>query len=72
MTETIQSHRYNPCKGCPDRYIACSDHCQKPEFLKWKDEQALIRKNRKAYHSSSWQHPESTQKTKFGPRTRKN
>lgn len=25
--------RHAPCKGCPDRYPACSDHCQKPEFL---------------------------------------
>ena len=25
-----------PCRGCPDRYTACSDRCRKPEFLSWK------------------------------------
>lgn len=39
----------NPCFGCPDRYTACSDHCQKPEFLAWKAEQERIKKNRRAY-----------------------
>lgn len=47
MTGTIHNHRYNPCQGCPDRYQACSDHCQKPDFLTWKAEQAKIRENRK-------------------------
>ena len=32
-----------PCQGCPDRYLACSDHCTKPEFIAWKEEQARIR-----------------------------
>lgn len=59
MTGTITSERYNPCKGCPDRYRACSDHCKKPEYLKWKAEQETIRKNRKNYMSNStpiWKH----------------
>lgn len=46
MTETIRSGRYNPCRGCPDRYTACSDHCKKPEYIAWKEEQAKIRKAR--------------------------
>lgn len=46
MTETLSSNRYNPCKGCPDRYPACSAHCKKPEYLDWKEEQAAIKRNR--------------------------
>ena len=38
--------RKTPCQGCPDRYTACSDHCKKPEFLAWKEEQETIRRNR--------------------------
>lgn len=37
-----------PCKGCPDRYTACSDHCQKPEFLKWREKLETVRTNRQA------------------------
>ena len=49
MTETIFNGRYNPRKGCQDRYPACSDHCQKPEFLAWKEEQAKIKEARRNY-----------------------
>lgn len=35
-----------PCKGCPDREYACSDHCQKPEYIKWRDLMDTIRHNR--------------------------
>lgn len=56
MTETISSARYNPRKGCPDRYPACSDHCKKPAFLEWKAEQEKIRQNRKRYNSPIWKH----------------
>ena len=35
-----------PCKGCPERYTACSDHCQLPEFLAWKENMETIRRNR--------------------------
>ena len=59
MTETIRGQRYNPCKGCPDRYTACSDHCQKPEYLAWKEEQAKIRKAKQAYYSPAWTHAET-------------
>ena len=58
MTETFRNERYNPCNGCPDRYIACSDHCSKPSFLAWKEEQAKIRAARKAYYSPVWAHEE--------------
>lgn len=71
MTETIRNQRYNPCKGCPDRYPACSGHCQKPAFLEWKAEQEKIRQARKAYMPPKWKHDEPTQKTKFGPRRKK-
>ena len=54
MTETIRSKRPGPCKDCPDRYYACSDHCRKPVYLAWKEEQAKIRKARQAYHQPSW------------------
>lgn len=54
MTETIRSKRPGPCKGCPDRVTACSDHCRKPEYLAWKEEQAKIRKARQSYHQPSW------------------
>ena len=56
MTETLSSSRYNPCKGCPDRVPACSDHCKKPEFLAWKEEQEKIRQNRNAYNTPIWTH----------------
>ena len=58
MTETLNSQRYNPCKGCPDRYYACSDHCQKPEYLAWKEEQARIKKAKDNYRPPSWARPE--------------
>jgi endogenous inhibitor of DNA gyrase (YacG/DUF329 family) len=72
MTETFHSNRYNPCRGCPDRYPACSDHCRKPEYQAWKDEQKKIKAARQAYMPPKWQHPEATVKAKFGPRKRKN
>ena len=58
MTETIRSKRPGPCKGCPDRVTACSDHCRKPEYLAWKEEQARIRAARKVYDSRVWAHEE--------------
>lgn len=42
----IRSGRNNPCRGCPDRYPGCSDHCTKPEKLAWNEEQETIRRNR--------------------------
>ena len=49
--DTIRSQRNIPCKGCPDRYPACSDHCKKPEYIAWKAEQNRIReaKQREAH-----------------------
>jgi len=26
------------CYGCPDRYPACQDHCQKPEVVKERED----------------------------------
>lgn len=59
MSDIIRSDRYNPCHGCPDRYPACSDHCQKPEFLEWKAEQQRIREARRAYLPPIWKHQEA-------------
>lgn len=59
MTETIRSNRHNPCKGCPDRYRACSDHCKKPEYLAFREEQDRIRKARAAYYAPVWSHAET-------------
>lgn len=44
----------NPCDGCQDRVPACSGHCAKPAFLKWKAEQELIRQNRAKYKPPIW------------------
>lgn len=49
MGNPLYSERPNPCHGCPDRVPACSDHCRKPDFLKWKAEQETIRQNRRKY-----------------------
>lgn len=59
MTETLRSNRPNPCKGCPDRYTACADHCRKPEYLAHKEEQERIRKARRAYYNPVWAHEET-------------
>lgn len=56
MTETIINQRFNPCKGCPDRYPGCSDHCRKPQKLAWEAEQVRIRENRKKYTCPIWKH----------------
>lgn len=45
-----------PCKDCPDRYTACSDHCRKPAFLKWKQKKAIIRKNQEKYICPIWKY----------------
>ena len=49
MDESLNRSRNNPCQGCPDRYPACSDHCRKPDFLAWREEQEKIRANRAKY-----------------------
>lgn len=49
-SDALRSGRFNPCRGCPDRYSACSDHCTKPDFLKWKAEQETIRQNKRDYN----------------------
>lgn len=56
------SRGVSPCKGCPDRYTACSDHCKKPEFLKWLAEKKLVAKNRRAYEKELWGHTEDVRK----------
>ena len=43
MTEKKRDIRNKPCYGCPDRYPACSDHCQKPEFLAWTEKREKYR-----------------------------
>ncbi len=44
---TVADTRHAPCKGCPDRYPACSDHCQKPEFLAFRADRARIRETQR-------------------------
>lgn len=59
MTETLRRQRPNPCNGCPDRYPACSDHCTKPAYLAYREEQEKIRQARKAYYSGIWTNGET-------------
>lgn len=40
------SRNMPPCGGCPDKTPGCQDHCEKPEYLAWKKEQARIKKAR--------------------------
>jgi hypothetical protein len=54
--EVPMSNRSGPCKGCEDRYTACSAHCQKEAYLKWRAELALIKKNRESYVTPIWKH----------------
>ena len=68
MTETFRSQRHNPCQGCPNRYPACSGHCQSPAFLKWKAEQQRIREARRAYYSPVWKHGEGSMNRRKPPK----
>ena len=43
MAEQKRDIQNKPCYGCPDRYLACSDHCQKPEFLALKEKREKCR-----------------------------
>ena len=43
-----------PCKGCPDRYLGCADHCRKAEYLQWRQELERIRENRRKYVTPIW------------------
>ena len=64
MKGCCENGRYNPCKDCPDRYIACSYHCRNPAFLAWKAEQETIRKNREQYMTPIWTHGDRDQRRK--------
>lgn len=48
--------RNAPCKGCQDKVIACSDHCQKPEYLEYRERLATIKKNERNYICPVWKH----------------
>lgn len=43
-----------PCKNCPEHRQPCSDHCQKPEYLAWKDENEKINKRHREHIGSIW------------------
>ena len=46
MTDILRSQRkdmWSPCGHCPDKVPACSDHCTKPEYLKWRELNRLKR-----------------------------
>lgn len=47
-----------PCKGCKDRYTACSDHCRKPEYLAWQEERKRVKEAEKRYVCPIWKHGE--------------
>lgn len=45
-----------PCKGCSERYTACSDHCPKDErgeygYLAWRAARQAVEDRRKAYNA---------------------
>ena len=47
-----------PCKGCTERFTACSDHCPKDKrgefgYKAWRAEIDKVNKNRKAYGNLS-------------------
>ena len=41
MNQFVSTQRKDlipPCaKGCPDRTATCRDHCQKEEYLRWRE-----------------------------------
>lgn len=48
----------SPCKGCTERFTACSDHCPKDErgeygHKAWKAEIERVNKNRRDYAEKS-------------------
>jgi hypothetical protein len=54
----------SPCKGCSERFTACSDNCPKDKrgeygYNAWKAENEEVNKKRKAYNDlnrrKSWQ-----------------
>lgn len=56
MMEVAKPNPGWPCQGCPDRYIACSDHSTKPDFLAWKAKQTKMREARQR-DSHIWGYP---------------
>lgn len=47
-----------PCKNCPDHRQPCSDRCQKPEYLAWKQENEKIDAARRTSLCPVWGKPE--------------
>lgn len=45
-----------PGMGCEDKIPGCSDHCKKPEYLKFREELETIRNNRRRYICPVWKH----------------
>lgn len=43
-----------PCMGCEDRYYACSDHCTKPAYIKYRQRLETIRRNRARHSTVDW------------------
>lgn len=46
----------SPCKDCPERFLACSDHCPKDErgdfgYKAWKAKLEDVQAKRKAYNN---------------------
>lgn len=38
-----------PCKECKDRYPACHDHCEKSEYVAWREKMATMKKAEQDY-----------------------
>lgn len=61
-----------PCKDCTfetGRYPGCHDHCDKPEYLKWREEKRVIREKERLerqccldYNSMKSKHIERTRR----------
>lgn len=56
MSELRISGRNAPCRGCSDRHRACSDHCQKPEYMAYREELETIKRNRRKYICPVWKY----------------
>ena len=63
MSDPLRSkQKLSPCYGCPDKEPACSGHCKKPEYLKYRAEQERIKAAKKAYRPPAWMWPEASRK----------
>ena len=55
-----------PCLGCPDKVPACSGWCDKPEYLRWKEKQETIRRNRSRHRTVDGYQADAIRKNRRG------